>query len=83
MTTTTKVTNDDLPELVGQIIDVFEDFLDSKGIKLPNDEKDEAIYDGEDHDGIANIYGTDYGQLQDGIENILMNWELAEERGNG
>ena len=29
------------PELIGNIIDIFEDFLDDKGIIIPNPEKDE------------------------------------------
>lgn len=31
----------DKPELIGNIIDIFEDFLDDKGIIIPNPEKDE------------------------------------------
>ena len=30
-----------LAELKGQLIDVFEDFLDSRGIVIPNPERDE------------------------------------------
>lgn len=29
------------PELIGNIIDIFEDFLDDKGIIIPNPERDE------------------------------------------
>ena len=43
------------PELIGNIIDIFEDFLDDKGIIIPNPEKDE---DPElDAESSANIYG--------------------------
>lgn len=59
-------------EMLGQIIDIFEDFLDSKRITIPNDEKDE------DADA-ANIYGTDYGFLSDQIEATLINWGLIAE----
>lgn len=42
------------PELIGNIIDIFEDFLDDKGIIIPNPEKDE---DPElDMESPANIY---------------------------
>ena len=57
------------PEFVGQIIDGFEDFLESKGINIPNPEK-------ADSDDPAIIYGTDYGELQSYIEASLINWGL-------
>ena len=59
-------------ELVGQIIDGFEDFLDKRGIVLANDEK------ADDPECAANIYGTDYGELQTYIEDTLRNWGLIE-----
>ena len=75
---TTKISKDDLPEFTGQIIDIFEDFLDDRNIVLDNPEKEEAIKDGEDPDEIANIYGSDYGELQTAIESTMINWKLAE-----
>ena len=75
---TNKVTNADLPELVGQILDTFEDFLEAKGINIENPEKAEAVADGEDPESICILYGTDYGDLQSDIEDILVNWKLAE-----
>lgn len=59
-------------ELVGQIIDGFEDFLDKRGIVLANDEK------ADDPECAANIYGTDYGELQTYIEDTLRKWRLIE-----
>ena len=50
------------PELIGNIIDIFEDFLDDKGIIIPNPEKDE---DPElDMESPANIYGEDCNGVQ-------------------
>ena len=68
-----KVAREDVPELIGQFIDVFEDFLDEKEVVIPNDEKTE-----DDEDCAANIYGTDYGNLSEDIEAILTRWELIE-----
>ena len=51
-------------EFLGQLIDVFEDFLDEKGIVIPNPEKDD------DPDNPANLYGTDYGNIQSALEEI-------------
>lgn len=59
-------------EFVGQVIDIFEDFLDSKKIVLENDEKEDS------DEGTANIYGTDYGTIQMELENLLDNWKLVE-----
>lgn len=59
-------------ELLMEIIEVFEDFLDEKGIEIPNEEKDE------DPDGASNIYGTDYGNLEENIADVLT-WHGAEE----
>lgn len=47
------------------IIEAFEDFLERRGIIIENPEKDE------DPEGASNIYGSDYGELQDNIEAIL------------
>ena len=67
---------DNIMELIGQIIDVFEDFLEEKGINIENHEKEEAVKDGEDPESICIIYGTDYGILQSDIEEILYNWGI-------
>ena len=67
--TDTPLTWDQATEFIGQIIDGFEDFLESKGIDIPNPEKAES-------EGPAILYGTDYGELQSYIENSLINWGL-------
>ena len=46
------------------IIEVFEDYLEERGIEIPNVEK-EGI------DGEAIIYGTDYSELESQIEEVL------------
>lgn len=65
-------------EFVGQIIDIFEDFLDDKGVRIENPEYYEDPNN--DPDEIpANIYGSDYGYLQTRIEDTLRNWGLQPE----
>jgi len=71
-----KYNEQDKLELLGQIIDIFEDFLEEKGVTIPNCEKEEAVEDGEDPDSVCNIYGTDYGDLSDQIEHTLIMWGL-------
>ena len=58
------------PEMVGQIIDIFEDFLEEKGIEIPNEERKES---GED---AAILYGTDYGNLENQINHLLQLWMM-------
>lgn len=57
--------NRQLLETETAIIEVFEDFLERRGIAIDNPEKEEV---GED---ASLIYGSDFGELQDGIEAIL------------
>lgn len=52
--------------IIEDFIEVFEDFLDEKGIVIPNDEKDQSP------DSASNIYGTDYGDLSHKIESLLI-----------
>lgn len=72
-----RITNETRAEFIGQVIDIFEDFLEEKGITIDNPEKTEDP--NEDPDCIANIYGTDYGMLQDQLEELLQNWGIVEE----
>ena len=59
-------------ELVGQIIDIFEDFLEDHNIDLANEERDE------DTDNAAIIYGSDYGQLQEELLELLKAWRIID-----
>lgn len=68
------VSSDEKAEFIGQLIDIFEDFLEEKGIDLPNEERDER----DDPESAAIIYGTDYGILQSEIEETLKGWGVIE-----
>jgi len=57
--------------LVHDIIEMFEDFLDSKGIEIQNDEKSES-------ENPAPLYGTDYGWFEDEISLILCKYGLMK-----
>jgi hypothetical protein len=72
------MTNSDKLEFLGQIIDIFEDFLDEKGVKIDNPDRDrDAIGDAVCSD--TNIYGCDYGYLSDRIESTMTNWGFFKE----
>lgn len=65
----------DRAEFKGQIVDIFEDYLDNNGYKLNNAERDQAIEDGDydDPDEAANIWGDDYDAIGDEVEFMLDN----------
>lgn len=66
------IKKEDQNELIGQIIDIFEDFLEDHNINIPNEER------GGDIDDPAIIYGSDYGQIQEELLELLKAWKIAE-----
>ena len=52
-------------EVLSSFIEIFEDFLEKRGIDIPNDEKEDDPY-------ASTIYGSDYGELESGIEDLLI-----------
>jgi len=68
----TPVHTKDSPEFLGQIIDIFEDFLCERNVRLDNPEKTYS----DDADAI--IYGTDYGDLQNRLGDMMINWGIIE-----
>lgn len=70
------ITPENQPEFIGQIIDIFEDFLTEKGVTLNNPEIQEAIDEGEDPKDLAIISGSDYSSLQDSLTAMLAEWHV-------
>lgn len=61
---------DDLMEFQGEIVDMLEDYLDEKGIDVPNEERER---DRElDPENAAKIYGGDYDTIANPIEGAFM-----------
>ena len=70
------INKNDKAEIIGGIIDIFEDFLDKKGVTLESlEESDEMELDGGTN---ANIYGTDYDSISDSLESLLRSWKVIE-----
>lgn len=70
------INQNDKAELIGGIIDIFEDFLDKKGVTLESlEESDKMELDGGTN---ANIYGTDYDSISDSLESLLRSWKVIE-----
>lgn len=65
----TPLSQSDKTELFGQIIDIFEDFLDQKNVTFENDER-------EDSEDATIIFGTDYDVIVQKLEGILEAWHL-------
>lgn len=70
------IPNDRKPEFLGQIIDIFEDFLNDKNIHIENQERSE--YADGDEEGLAIIFGTDYDIIQSKLENMMVSWNIIE-----
>lgn len=70
------IPNDRKSEFLGQIIDIFEDFLDDKNIHIENQERLE--YADGDEEGLAIIFGTDYDMIQSKLENMMASWNILE-----
>ena len=65
----TLLSKEDTQEFIGQIIDIFEDFLEEKGVQLNFEESDDE----------AVLYGNDYDSLSDKIKNMLKAWHVIKE----
>ena len=64
----------DRPELFFLFIDIFEDFLDEKGVVIKHP------VDADDDESVGtNIYGEDYDRLCGEVENLLIAWGLLGE----
>ena len=74
-----KIPAEEKAEIIGQIMDVFEDFLDEKGIKIPSSEKEKRKQDPDWEDNEAILYGEDYSRIAEELENMFINWGLMEE----
>lgn len=72
-----KITKEDRKEFIGQVIDIFEDFLDEKGIVIPNEDRD--VDPDLDPEGSTNIYGNDYNSIKDKLEKLFINWSVLED----
>lgn len=56
----------ELAELKGSVVDIFEDFCDEKGIMIANEDRD-----AEDDENAAIIYGFDYDNITEPVENLI------------
>lgn len=74
------LTPDSKPEFIGQIVDIFEDYLSEKEITLQNEDRDIAIKAGEydEPDEAAMIYGDQYDVIGDAVSQMIDDHNLME-----
>ena len=68
-------------EFFGTMVDIVEDWLESKGITadaIPCEDRDQAIADGEAPEDCAIIYGEDYDYLTGEFEELCIAYGLIE-----
>lgn len=72
------VDNQDMAEFLGQLIDVFDDFLEERDVRIPTSDAEMEEND-ELEENEARIYGSDYSELEENIKELLGNWEEGKE----
>lgn len=68
---TEAINENDRPEFLGQIMDVFEDFLEAKGVHLSDAGEKEC-----NGDHVAILTGSDYDSISAKISQIMTNWNV-------
>ncbi len=68
-----KIKKNEEKEFVGQLIDLFDDFLEERDLHVPTSDA-EMKDNGDEEDNSARIYGSDYGELEEKIEETLSAW---------
>ena len=58
-------------EFIGQIIDVFEDFLTAKGVEIKSEDDDDLPLEEK-----AIIFGEDYYSLEERLETLMKKWKV-------
>ncbi len=66
-------------EFVGQIMDVFDDFLEKHNIRIPESDKQNEEENGSFENNPVRLYGDVYSEISDEIEHILYQWHVLEE----
>lgn len=69
------IKKEDKSEFIGQILDLFEDFLDEYGIKVPQKEGAESC----DPDTPANLCGKAYDNLAEQLETFFRSWGVIKD----
>ena len=69
------IKKEDKSEFIGQILDLFEDFLDEYGIKIPQKEGEEEY----EPDTPANLCGKAYADLAEHLQTFFRSWGVIKD----
>lgn len=72
-----ELTQSDINEITNCIMDTFEDFLEEKGILIPDEDREATTLEEANEVGEAILYGATYDELKGSIYDLLEN-ELLE-----
>lgn len=71
----------DRVEFIGQIMDIIEIFLDEKGVSFPETPqlmRDAGCSEEENADNPVILYGDNYSEISDQIEEVCIRWGVLE-----
>lgn len=75
-----KIPESEVPEFVGQVIDIFNVFLAEYGVDrddLGNHEPADSL-DEDDHEYSVVIYGSQYDEIAGSVKSMMENWDLIK-----
>lgn len=88
-----QIKEEDLPEFFGQLMDKVDDFLEERGVVLPQsvkemDDSGESYKDTDDPGCRPVLYGTDYDILETRLREVVERWSakdggIPEHEGDG
>lgn len=76
------IKSEDKAAFLAQLIDIFDDALEEKDIRIPSSDK-EMMENDEFEGNEARLYGMDYGWLQENLENAVREWPGTKSNGDG
>jgi hypothetical protein len=69
-----KVSEEERPQFLADIIDVFDDFLIEKDIRIASSDEEMRENDVDPEENEARLYGSDYFQLEEDVAAAIENW---------
>lgn len=74
-----ELTHTDITEITWGIMDTFEDFLEEKGVFLPDEDRESTTLEEAKELGEAILYGANYDELRTNIYDLLEHELLNEQ----
>lgn len=69
-----KVSEEERPQFLADILDVFDDFLIEKDIRIASSDEEMQKNDVDPEENEARLYGSDYFQLEEDVAAAIGNW---------